>query len=125
MAKYLATCIQDNYPYHVDRLDSNDSLYAQDEEFIKEVETYFDIIFQESLDMFKKFQHDFVSFFYDLFEKERKKFIHSFFIIITDLFASSSPFLLAIPMIIMIFHFINHTRYDGTDKVCKKSVGFQ
>ncbi|XP_046912488.2 LOW QUALITY PROTEIN: VPS35 endosomal protein-sorting factor-like [Dermatophagoides farinae] len=59
MAKYLATCIQDNYPYHVDRLDSNDSLYAQDEEFIKEVETYFDIIFQESLDMFKKFQHDF------------------------------------------------------------------
>nr|XP_027198715.1 UPF0505 protein C16orf62 homolog isoform X1 [Dermatophagoides pteronyssinus] len=58
MSKYLATCSKDNYPYHIERIDSNDTLYAQDEEFLKEIETYFDIIFQESLDMFKKSQYN-------------------------------------------------------------------
>ncbi|OTF78339.1 hypothetical protein BLA29_003769, partial [Euroglyphus maynei] len=77
MAKYLATCKQDNYPYHIDRVDSNDSLYAQDEEFIKEIETYFDIIFHESLDMFKKCQFKFVSSF-QFYSKQTKNFFFSF-----------------------------------------------
>ena len=48
----------DSYPYHVAKVDSNDTLYAQDPEFLKEIQTYCDIIFQELLDNFKRNQNE-------------------------------------------------------------------
>ena len=39
-------------------MDSNDALYAQDEEFLKEIATYCEIVFQELLDNFKKDKSD-------------------------------------------------------------------
>lgn len=39
-------------------VDSNDTLYAQDEKFLKEIQVYSDIIFQELLENFKRNQSD-------------------------------------------------------------------
>jgi len=44
---YLAT-------HFANLVDSNDTLYAQEPEFLKEIHTYCEIIFQELLDSFKK-----------------------------------------------------------------------
>ncbi|CAK9829613.1 VPS35 endosomal protein-sorting factor-like [Anthophora retusa] len=49
----LSTVVQENYPYHVDKVDSNDKLYGSDQKFISEVNKISSKIVEEILSHLK------------------------------------------------------------------------
>uniref|UniRef100_A0A0C9RKT3 CP062_0 protein n=1 Tax=Fopius arisanus TaxID=64838 RepID=A0A0C9RKT3_9HYME len=49
----LATVTRENYPYHVDKVDSNDKLYGSDEKFINEVNKICTKVLEEIIDHLK------------------------------------------------------------------------
>ncbi|XP_046425183.1 VPS35 endosomal protein-sorting factor-like [Neodiprion virginianus] len=49
----LSTVTQENYPYHVDKVESNDTLYGSDKKFINEVDKISSKVFEEILNHLK------------------------------------------------------------------------
>lgn len=51
----LSTISQESYPYHIDKVDSNDTLYGNDQDFISEINSLSNHIITEVLNIIKQF----------------------------------------------------------------------
>ena len=54
----LSTISQDSYPYHIDKVDSNDTLYGNDQDFIQEINLLSNHIITEVLNIIKQFGNE-------------------------------------------------------------------
>lgn len=53
MVNYLCVSAHENYPYHVEKVDSNDTLYGHDDNFLKTIDNLRDDVIQEILSYLK------------------------------------------------------------------------
>lgn len=53
MVNYLCVAAQETYPYHVEKVDSNDTLYGHDQNFLKTIDNLRDDVVQEILSYLK------------------------------------------------------------------------